>query len=78
MKVNVQHEVPVPRVYALVSPAPADTLLIIGFEISSRWGEPVIRVEAEFPWLRPRPWRCDVTVPPKGASDLVFGWRRPR
>lgn len=30
--------------------------LLLGFEVSTDYGEPAFEVEVEIPWTRPRPW----------------------
>jgi hypothetical protein len=79
MKVNVDHDVPIPRLIALLSPGGEGepTWLTLGVELSTTYGEAVVRVEVDLDWKRPRPWQCEAWWPPKHGLNH-FRWRRPR
>jgi hypothetical protein len=79
MKISVDHDVPVPRLIALLSPGDEiyPTTLTLGVELSSHYGEPVVRIEVDIDWPRARPWQCEVIWPRKFGGN-PFVWRRPR
>lgn len=62
-----------PRLYALrwISGTDEPDDLIVGIEVSTLYGEPVIELEIEFPWRRPRPWWPELHYwPPKRLGRL--------
>lgn len=65
---------PIPRVWVQLAPGGEgeDDLLLIGVELCSRYGDPVLHFGVDIRWNRPRPWQLDVECPPK------FGRRRLR
>lgn len=70
---------PIPRVWAFLSPDPegADRMCF-GFELSGRYSEPVFGCGFEFDWRRGRPWELEFEFPRKyDTRERRLRWTRP-
>jgi hypothetical protein len=85
-RINVETDldnVPLPRLTVYLSPGyggdgehPDE--LLVAVELSDGGSDPVVSVGVTVPWRRPRPWACEVVLPPRGRWSMNrLIWRRP-